>query len=39
MVQFLKFGAVGILNTFITIGTYSVLVYFEVNYILANVIG
>jgi putative flippase GtrA len=39
MVQFLKFGAVGILNTLITIGTYSVLVYFNLNYITANVIG
>lgn len=39
MVQFLKFGAVGFLNTLITIGTYSVLMYFDVNYLIANVFG
>lgn len=39
MIQFLKFGAVGIVNTFITIGVYFVLVYFGANYIIANSIG
>jgi len=39
MMQFVKFGAVGILNTLITIGAYSLLVYFELNYIIANIMG
>ena len=35
----MKFGLVGILNTFITIGSYMLLVYLGINYLLANVIG
>lgn len=37
MIQFLKFGTVGIFNTLITIVTFAVLVYIGLNYILANI--
>lgn len=36
MKKFLKFGAVGIVNTLITIGSFTLFVYLGVNYILAN---
>jgi putative flippase GtrA len=39
MIKFLKFGAVGILNTFITIGSFMIFVYFGMNYIIANVVA
>jgi len=37
--QFFKFGIVGLSNTFISLGIYYFLVYFEVNYIIANTIA
>lgn len=37
--QFLKFGIVGVFNTFISVMIYYVLIYFEVNYIIANTLG
>ncbi len=39
MMSFIKFALVGCLNTGITIGTYSLLTYLNVNYIIANIIG
>lgn len=39
MISFIKFALVGCLNTGITIGTYSLLIYLNVNYIIANIIG
>lgn len=39
MIQFLKFGIVGILNTLINIGVYIILVSLGFNYILSNIIG
>ena len=39
MIKFIKFGIVGIFNTIITIGSYMVLVFLGVNYLLANIIG
>ncbi len=39
MASFIKFALVGCLNTGITIGTYSLLTYLNINYIIANVIG
>ncbi|WHY76912.1 GtrA family protein [Neobacillus sp. WH10] len=37
MTKFLKFGAVGMLNTLITIGSFSLFLYFSVNYLTANI--
>lgn len=37
--QFVKFGIVGIANTFISLLIYYALIYFKTNYILANTIG
>lgn len=37
--QFIKFGLVGVSNTFISIGTYYLLYFFEVNYLIANTVG
>jgi len=37
--QFLKFGIVGISNTLLSLTIYYILVYFCVNYLLANVIA
>ncbi|ETI69710.1 GtrA family protein [Neobacillus vireti] len=39
MKKFLKFGVVGIVNTLITIGSFTVFVYFGMNYIAANIIA
>jgi putative flippase GtrA len=39
IVQFIKFGFVGISNTLISIGIYYLLVYFKFNYIIANILG
>lgn len=38
MVQFLKFGIVGIFNTLINIGIYIILVSLGINYLLSNLI-
>ena len=37
--QFVKFGIVGLSNTFISLGIYYVLIYFGINYIIANTVG
>ncbi len=37
--QFLRFGIVGVFNTLISLITYYVLIYFGVNYIVANIGG
>lgn len=37
--QFIKFGLVGVSNTLISLVIYYILVYFNVNYIVANTIG
>ncbi len=37
--QFIKFGIVGVANTLISLLTYYILVYFKINYIIANTIG
>lgn len=37
--QFIKFGIVGISNTFISLLIYYALIYFKTNYILANTVG
>ncbi|MBQ2896354.1 MAG: GtrA family protein [Oscillospiraceae bacterium] len=37
--QFMKFGMVGVSNTLISLGCYYALVYFGVNYLLANAVG
>lgn len=39
IVQFIQFGLVGVSNTAISYGTYALLVYLGVPYILANVIA
>ena len=39
LIQFIKFGIVGCSNTIISLAIYYVLVYFNVNYIIANGIG
>lgn len=37
--QFIKFGLVGVSNTLISLGTYYLLYFFEVNYLIANTVG
>jgi putative flippase GtrA len=39
MIKFLKFGAVGILNTLITIVSYMAFIYFGMDYLIANIIA
>ena len=39
IIQFIKFGMVGALNTIISLVTYYILIHFNVNYIIANTIG
>lgn len=39
IVQFIKFGIVGCSNTLISLSIYYILIYFNVNYIIANTIG
>lgn len=39
IVQFIKFGIVGVSNTLISLAIYYILVYFNCNYIVANTIG
>lgn len=39
IVQFIKFGLVGVSNTFVSLIVYYLLIYFSVNYILANIAG
>ena len=39
IVQFLKFGIVGISNTVISLATYYILIYLGMSYIFANTIG
>ena len=39
MEKFLKFGVVGIINTLITIGFYTLFVYLGMNYIIANILS
>ena len=39
LIQFVKFGIVGISNTLISYCTYAVLVWFGVNFLLSNLIG
>ena len=37
--QFIKFGIVGVSNTLISLLIYYVLIYFKINYIVANTVG
>ena len=37
--QFIKFILVGIINTIVGYGTYGILIYFNVNYLIANTIS
>lgn len=37
--QFIKFGIVGVSNTLISLIIYYVLIYFNINYIIANTVG
>jgi putative flippase GtrA len=37
--QFIKFGIVGASNTFISLLIYYVLIYYNINYIIANTVG
>lgn len=37
--QFIKFGIVGLSNTFISLAVYYILIYLETNYIAANTAG
>jgi len=37
--QFIKFGIVGVSNTLISFLIYYVLIYFKINYVVANTIG
>lgn len=39
IIQFIKFGIVGVSNTVISLGIYYVLVLFNINYIIANTVG
>lgn len=39
IVQFVKFGIVGVSNTLISLAIYYILVYFNCNYIVANTLG
>lgn len=39
VVQFIKFGAVGLSNTFISLAIYYLLVFLGCNYIVANTVG
>ncbi len=39
IIQFIKFGIVGVSNTLISLAIYYVLVFFNCNYIVANTIG
>lgn len=38
-IEFIKFGIVGVSNTLISLCIYYILVYFNMNYIIANTIG
>lgn len=38
-IQFIKFGIVGISNTLISLTIYYILIYLNINYIVANAIG
>lgn len=39
LIQFVKFGMVGLSNTFISLAVYYILVYFRIHYLLANACG
>ncbi|MGM0753181.1 MAG: GtrA family protein [Bacillota bacterium] len=39
MKRFLKFGTVGVFNTLITLGSYTLFIYIGIHYLLANVLG
>ena len=39
LIQFIKFGIVGISNTLISLIIYYILIYLNINYIIANTIG
>lgn len=39
LIQFIKFGLVGVSNTLISLLVYYILVYFKCNYIVANTLG
>lgn len=39
IIQFIKFGLVGVSNTLISLLVYYILVYFKCNYIIANTLG
>ncbi|ADZ85471.1 GtrA family protein [Cellulosilyticum lentocellum] len=39
IIQFVKFGIVGLSNTLISLAAYYILIYIGVNYIMANAIG
>lgn len=37
--QFIKFGIVGLSNTIISLAIYYILIYFKINYVVANTVG
>lgn len=37
--QFVKFGMVGVTNTFLSLLIYYILIYFSIHYIIANTVG
>lgn len=39
IIQFIKFGMVGVSNTLISLLIYYALIYFNINYVIANTIG
>ena len=39
VIQFIKFGLVGITNTIVHLGVYYLLLYFDIHYIIANTLG
>lgn len=39
IIQFIKFGIVGVSNTLISLFIYYVLIYFSINYVIANTVG
>lgn len=39
VIQFIKFGIVGLSNTFISLSIYYILIYFETNYLVANTVA
>lgn len=39
VIQFFKFGIVGLTNTFVSLTTYYLMLYFGIHYMIANIVG